>query len=82
MSLLLTVLMLPSCGQTEECFCMERNVENPGVFFTWWSYTTSFQRNTCLEFFSGSVVTNLTSRHEEVGLVPGPTWWVHDLGLP
>ena len=63
--LLMTVLMLPSCGQTEECFCLERNAENPGVFFTWWSYTTSFQGNTCLEFCSDSAVRNPTSMHEE-----------------
>ena len=29
----------------------------------------------------GSVITNLTDIHEDVGLIPGPTQWVKDLAL-
>ena len=33
-------------------------------------------------FHPGSVVTNLTSNHENVGLIPGLAHWVKDLVLP
>jgi len=32
--------------------------------------------------YCGSVVTNLTSKHEDGGLILGPTQWVKDLVLP
>ena len=33
-------------------------------------------------FCCGSGVMNLTSNHEDTGLIPGPDGWVKDLSLP
>ena len=33
-------------------------------------------------FYCGSMVTNLSSIHEDVCSIPGPAQWVKDLALP
>ena len=75
---------------------MGNNCFQPKLFFLsalalvtgrggWVPYVTvEYLLQKCLKwsFCPGSVVTNLTSIHEDAGLIPGLAWWIKDLALP
>ena len=58
------------------------HVASDGVLAPWYKVHYTCNKKHLWSSHCGSVVTNPTSIHEDVGLIPGPAQWVGDPALP